>query len=113
MGPKGPRFAKLLRAFSESIYTKREKKLLKNASLVGLRDSQTEFPCLPCPTCLLPIFDQVKDKCTAIHKDLPKLIEDNLDDVEKRDWWISQYRNISIFRLEFLSIFLKLVEFLR
>tara|TARA_A100001011_G_scaffold391156_1_gene476027 strand:+ start:973 stop:1941 length:969 start_codon:yes stop_codon:yes gene_type:complete len=29
------------------------------------------------------IFDQVKDKCTAIHKDLPKLIEDNLDDVEK------------------------------
>ena len=29
------------------------------------------------------IFDQVKDKCTEIHKDLPKLIEDNLNDVEK------------------------------
>ena len=59
---------KLLRAFSESIYTKREKKLLKNASLVGLRDSQTEFPCLPCPTCLFPIFDQVKDKTVVYNK---------------------------------------------
>ena len=29
------------------------------------------------------IFDQVKDKCTEIHKDLPKLIGDNLNDVEK------------------------------
>ena len=29
------------------------------------------------------IFDQVKDKCIKIHKDLPKLIEDNLADVEK------------------------------
>ena len=29
------------------------------------------------------IFDQVKDKCTNIHKDLPKLIESNLTDVEK------------------------------
>jgi|TARA_Y100000746_G_C15402385_1_gene406905 homoserine kinase type II len=29
------------------------------------------------------IFDQVKDKCIKIHKDLPKLIEDNLTDVEK------------------------------
>jgi|TARA_B100001741_G_scaffold298837_1_gene284736 homoserine kinase type II len=29
------------------------------------------------------IFDQVRDKCVAIHKDLPKLIEDNLNDVEK------------------------------
>ena len=29
------------------------------------------------------IFEQVRDKCTNIHKDLPKLIESNLDDVEK------------------------------
>ena len=29
------------------------------------------------------IFDQVRDKCTDIHKDLPKLIESNLIDVEK------------------------------
>ena len=29
------------------------------------------------------IFDQVKDKCIKIHKNLPKLIEDNLQDVEK------------------------------
>ncbi len=29
------------------------------------------------------IFDSVKDKCTKIHKDLPKLIGENLKDVEK------------------------------
>ena len=29
------------------------------------------------------IFEQVKDKCINIHKDLPKLIESNLVDVEK------------------------------
>jgi homoserine kinase type II len=29
------------------------------------------------------IFDQVKDKCVHIHKDLPLLIETNLSDVEK------------------------------
>ena len=29
------------------------------------------------------IFEQVRDKCTDIHKDLPKLIESNLVDVEK------------------------------
>ncbi len=29
------------------------------------------------------IFDTVKDKCNHIHKDLPKLIEQNLSDVEK------------------------------
>ena len=29
------------------------------------------------------IFEQVKDKCIDIHKDLPKLIESNLSDVEK------------------------------
>ena len=29
------------------------------------------------------IFEQVKDKCVKIHKDLPKLIESNLNDVEK------------------------------
>jgi len=29
------------------------------------------------------LFEQVKDKCTNIHKDLPKLIESNLTDVEK------------------------------
>ena len=29
------------------------------------------------------IFEQVKDKCVKIHKDLPKLIESNLTDVEK------------------------------
>ena len=29
------------------------------------------------------IFEQVKDKCTDIHKDLPKLIDANLTDVEK------------------------------
>jgi homoserine kinase type II len=29
------------------------------------------------------IFEQVKDKCINIHKDLPKLIESNLIDVEK------------------------------
>ena len=29
------------------------------------------------------IFDQVKDKCVQIHKDLPLLIESNLKDVEK------------------------------
>lgn len=59
---------KLLQTFSKSIYTKREKKLLKNASLVGLRDAQSEFPCLPCPTCLHPIFDQVKDKTVVYSK---------------------------------------------
>ena len=30
------------------------------------------------------IFNSVKDKCTKIHKDLPRLIEDNLIDVEKK-----------------------------
>jgi len=29
------------------------------------------------------IFEQIKDKCTKIHKDLPRLIESNLNDVEK------------------------------
>ena len=29
------------------------------------------------------LFDSVKDQCTKIHKDLPKLIEENLIDVEK------------------------------
>ena len=29
------------------------------------------------------IFEQIKDKCIDIHKDLPKLIETNLTDVEK------------------------------
>ena len=29
------------------------------------------------------LFEAVKDKCTKIHKDLPKLIEENLIDVEK------------------------------
>jgi len=29
------------------------------------------------------MFNQVRDKCIKIHKDLPKLIEDNLNDVEK------------------------------
>ncbi len=29
------------------------------------------------------LFDSVKEKCTKIHKDLPKLIEQNLYDVEK------------------------------
>ena len=29
------------------------------------------------------IFDQIKDKCVEIHKDLPLLIESNLKDVEK------------------------------
>ena len=29
------------------------------------------------------LFDSVKDKCENIHKDLPKLIEENLNDVEK------------------------------
>ena len=29
------------------------------------------------------IFDQVKDRCSEIHKDLPELIESNLKDVEK------------------------------
>jgi homoserine kinase type II len=29
------------------------------------------------------IFEQVKDKCIDIHKDLPRLIESNLNDVEK------------------------------
>ena len=29
------------------------------------------------------LFDSVKDKCTKIHKDLPKLIEENLSNVEK------------------------------
>ncbi len=28
------------------------------------------------------LFDNVKDKCSKIHKDLPKLIEENLSDVE-------------------------------
>ena len=58
----------LLQAFSKSIYAKREEKLLKNASLVGLRDKQNEFPCLPCPTCLHPIFDEVKDKNVVYDK---------------------------------------------
>ena len=31
------------------------------------------------------LFDSVKDKCSKIHKDLPKLIEENLKDVE-RNW---------------------------
>ena len=29
------------------------------------------------------LFDTVKDKCSKIHKDLPMLIEENLNDVEK------------------------------
>ena len=29
------------------------------------------------------LFDSVKDKCSKIHKDLPKLIDENLEDVEK------------------------------
>ena len=29
------------------------------------------------------LFNSVKDKCSKIHKDLPKLIEENLSDVEK------------------------------
>ncbi len=30
------------------------------------------------------LFDSVKDKCSKIHKDLPKLIDENLRDVEKK-----------------------------
>jgi len=29
------------------------------------------------------LFDSVKDKCSKIHRDLPKLIDENLEDVEK------------------------------
>ena len=29
------------------------------------------------------LFDSVKESCSNIHKDLPKLIEENLSDVEK------------------------------
>ncbi len=29
------------------------------------------------------LFNSIKDKCSSIHKDLPKLIEENLNDVEK------------------------------
>ena len=29
------------------------------------------------------LFNSVKDKCENIHKDLPRLIEENLNDVEK------------------------------
>ena len=30
------------------------------------------------------LFDTVKDQCSKLHKDLPKLIEENLDNVEKK-----------------------------
>ena len=39
------------------------------------------------------IFDQVKDKCVQIHKDLPLLIESNLKDVEK-NWPINLPKGI-------------------
>ena len=39
------------------------------------------------------IFNSIKDKCTKIHKDLPKLIEDNLIDVEK-NWPIDLPKGI-------------------
>ncbi len=39
------------------------------------------------------LFDTVKDKCSKIHKDLPKLIEENLNDVEK-NWPINLPRGI-------------------
>ena len=29
------------------------------------------------------LFNSIKDKCSEVHKDLPKLIKENLDDVEK------------------------------
>ena len=29
------------------------------------------------------MFDSVKDQCSKLHSDLPKLIEENLKDVEK------------------------------
>ena len=39
------------------------------------------------------IFNSVKDRCTKIHKDSPKLIEDNLIDVEK-NWPINLPKGI-------------------
>tara|TARA_Y200000002_G_scaffold382055_1_gene397853 strand:- start:1314 stop:2282 length:969 start_codon:yes stop_codon:yes gene_type:complete len=39
------------------------------------------------------LFNAVKDKCTKIHKDLPKLIEENLIDVEK-NWPINLPKGI-------------------
>ena len=39
------------------------------------------------------LFDSVKDKCENIHKDLPKLIEENLNDVEK-SWPINLPKGI-------------------
>ena len=39
------------------------------------------------------LFNSVKDKCSKIHKDLPKLIEENLNDVEK-NWPINLPKGI-------------------
>ena len=39
------------------------------------------------------LFNSVKDKCSEIHKDLPKLIEENLGDVEK-NWPVNLPRGI-------------------
>ena len=39
------------------------------------------------------LFNSVKDKCSKIHKDLPKLIEENLNDVEK-NWPVNLPRGI-------------------
>tara|TARA_B100001939_G_scaffold189582_1_gene163181 strand:- start:320 stop:1288 length:969 start_codon:yes stop_codon:yes gene_type:complete len=39
------------------------------------------------------LFNSVKDKCSKIHKDLPKLIEENLGDVEK-NWPVNLPRGI-------------------
>jgi hypothetical protein len=42
-----------------SIYPKFEFEILQNAKLVGVRDSQNDFPIVPCPSCLHTIFDNV------------------------------------------------------
>ena len=50
-----------IRSFIDSnIYTNIEKSILDRARLVGMRDNQENYPCVPCPTCMHPIFDELK-----------------------------------------------------
>lgn len=61
--------AKIINRKRKNIYSKYETKVLSKASLSGVRDYQSQFRILPCPSCLHPIFDD----CSFHSNENPKI----------------------------------------
>ena len=55
------------RTVTGSVYTSRERNILRQAQMAGLRDEQRVFPVVPCVSCMHPVFDE-KKTTTVEHK---------------------------------------------